>query len=752
MTSPTTGAERGPKRVQKIAILGGGPGGLSAAYHLTSPLFNPGWESRYEVTVYQLGWRLGGKGASGRNAAMNDRIEEHGIHLFGNMYSNALHMLYHAYQKVDWQPGEPITTMDQAMRQSDFQLVTDFYDETWHRLPSWLPENAETPWLGGAYASLGDIVQGLLEVMISILSGGKMPPGAGGTPTDATGGWSLEDLVKRTSNLLEGADAPDRSLLVTPLRWARSHLENDTRSLEQVGLGPILQIAEKVFVTLGGWFDKSLHELVEKSDELRWMFVQVDLLLTCFKGAIADDLLAKGIDSVDGEDYREWLTRHGASDITLAAALPQAIPNTCMQYPFGDSTVLPNMAASAFLTFVFRQLAAKGQSAYFFRVSTGETVIMPLYRLLEQRGVKFEFFTKITDLVPGTDPTGKPIVQAIEFETQAHAKSPEGYEPTRTLPDGQVVWPNQPFFDQLVEGDELERRGIDLESWWADWTGTPGRLEKGTDFDQVVVAMPIECQKHVCTKVSALSPAWQTMVEKVRSTPTQALQIWLDRSVEELGWPTLAGTNRVIGPTFATPLVAFGDFTEGIQYESWPADDPPKACIFFCGPFQPPEPMPPFCDHGFPQRALDQVRGEAAQVLRGLAGLLPNAPGDAFDKRSLDFALLHVPRKHAGAHGLGRFDLQYYRANIDPNELYTLSEPGTLRYRLKAWESGIENVTLCGDWIYTGFNIGSFEGATMGGMLAALTLAGGPTLDQVLGYDFMRPNPQGPSGPPKIPR
>ncbi|MEM8708454.1 MAG: NAD(P)-binding protein, partial [Actinomycetota bacterium] len=69
-----------------IHILGGGPSGLSAAFHLTSPEFNPDWRDRYRVVVHQLGWRLGGKGATGRNAEMGERIEEHGIHLFGNMY------------------------------------------------------------------------------------------------------------------------------------------------------------------------------------------------------------------------------------------------------------------------------------------------------------------------------------------------------------------------------------------------------------------------------------------------------------------------------------------------------------------------------------------------------------------------------------------------------------------------------------------------------------------------------------------
>ena len=59
---------------QKIAILGGRVGGIAAAFALTS---TDDLRSRYAVTVYQLGWRLGGR-ASGRNAALGSRIEEHG--------------------------------------------------------------------------------------------------------------------------------------------------------------------------------------------------------------------------------------------------------------------------------------------------------------------------------------------------------------------------------------------------------------------------------------------------------------------------------------------------------------------------------------------------------------------------------------------------------------------------------------------------------------------------------------------------
>ena len=46
---------------EKIAIIGGGIGALTSAYFLTDPLL----AGRFEVTVYTMGWRLGGKGASG---------------------------------------------------------------------------------------------------------------------------------------------------------------------------------------------------------------------------------------------------------------------------------------------------------------------------------------------------------------------------------------------------------------------------------------------------------------------------------------------------------------------------------------------------------------------------------------------------------------------------------------------------------------------------------------------------------------
>ena len=77
----------------RVAILGGGPASLSTAYHLTT--FEP---DRYDITVYEMSWRLGGKTASGRGE--NGRIEEHGLHVLFGGYHNTFDMMNGCYEAV----------------------------------------------------------------------------------------------------------------------------------------------------------------------------------------------------------------------------------------------------------------------------------------------------------------------------------------------------------------------------------------------------------------------------------------------------------------------------------------------------------------------------------------------------------------------------------------------------------------------------------------------------------------------------
>lgn len=101
--------------VEKVAIVGGGMSALTAAFALTDPEQG----GRYDVTVYQIGWRLGGKGASGRNRTRNDRIEEHGLHVWFGCYDNAFDVMRRCYDELGRPAGAPLRTLDEAFRPHD---------------------------------------------------------------------------------------------------------------------------------------------------------------------------------------------------------------------------------------------------------------------------------------------------------------------------------------------------------------------------------------------------------------------------------------------------------------------------------------------------------------------------------------------------------------------------------------------------------------------------------------------------------
>ena len=84
--------------------------GLAAAWRLTRPE-GPG----ADVTVYQRGFRLGGKGASSRGP--HGRIQEHGLHVWPGYYDNAFRMMAACYEELDrshTDPAVPIQTFGDA--------------------------------------------------------------------------------------------------------------------------------------------------------------------------------------------------------------------------------------------------------------------------------------------------------------------------------------------------------------------------------------------------------------------------------------------------------------------------------------------------------------------------------------------------------------------------------------------------------------------------------------------------------------
>src|SRR5215470_3787339 len=121
MTKRSTGdVVVGKLKPIEVAIIGGGCASIAAAFELTRPQH----QGKYHVTVYQVGWRLGGKGASGRGPA--DRIEEHGLHVWLGFYENAFRLLRECYAELGRVPGQArFAHWDDAFHRSSYVGVAE---------------------------------------------------------------------------------------------------------------------------------------------------------------------------------------------------------------------------------------------------------------------------------------------------------------------------------------------------------------------------------------------------------------------------------------------------------------------------------------------------------------------------------------------------------------------------------------------------------------------------------------------------
>lgn len=690
-------ANRSPR---KIAILGGGLAALTAAYELTS---QPGWQEKYAITVYQMGWRLGGKCATKRGP--NNRIEEHGIHGFLGSYYNALPLMADCYKALGRPADAKLATFDQAFVPESFVLMWEFENGGFKRWPMTVPTNALTPDDSSSLQTIRQWIGGLIETTQGLID------------PEATPG--LSEIHK-----LE-------------LRAGQAILERlQTAILDE---GTMLGASHPVLDEVWDWLQSHLKTLIEENDDLRRLYILLEYLLAIVRGVLADHIIERGFDVIDNENFSDWLARHGASVMTVSSPLALNTVNLSYQYPQGDTARTASMAAGAYLHWSLRSYAYMGAFAWLFAAGTGETVIAPLYLVLRQRGVQFEFFHKVENLALSADGQS---VAAVQMGVQATLVKPDApYEPLVPV-EGLPSWPSGPGYDQLVQGDALREQNIDLESYWTPWKNVGEKtLKAGEDFDQVVLAIAVGAVPYLCKELLAARPAWRNMVEKVPTVQTQTMQVWLNRTTTDLGWdiPMKNPTDTVIGATYMNPLDGQVDFSHLLQWESWPAAQMPKSLWYFSGAMADYEPPPPLTDTDYPARAHARVKAQCIQYLQVCMGpLLPksttNVVSPPGDPTGMDFSLLqdHDPA-NAGL-GVQRFDQQFWRANIDPSERYVISPPGSTAARLKAWESGFTNLVLAGDWIYTGLNVGSAEGATMGGRLAAHAISGLPALTDIVGY------------------
>ena len=699
---------------KKIAVIGGGVGAITAVYAITQ---QPNWQDQYDITLYQLGWRLGGKGASGRNLKQGGRIEEHGLHIWAGFYENGFRLMRDCYNQLNEtglrSPDAPLGTLEKAFTGLDSFLLaemieTDGKKEIHPWRISFFP-NSELPGTGSVIPSPFAYFQEVAEFIASLLKGILGEVGAN----------QLHALPPRFLPALKskGLDIKKASPLHHLADFARKMPDNafDHRHADTMALSDMARHAQS-------WFHAQNFQSVITTDESRRMHYLIDLSLAFFRGTIADGLFRNGFDAIDDWEISDWLLHYGASPEAVYSAVFRGCYDYVFGYPAGVTDHRSVGAGTAIRGLLRLAFTYKGSLFFKMMAGMGDTIFGPYYQVLKHRGVKFKFFNAATNLA--LDHT-KTYVEAIDMVEQAELKSGD-YDPLIPVQD-LPCWPSEPLWDQLKDGKKLEKEGVDFECEKEAPKGRAYRLKKGEDFDEVILGASLGSLPYMAQELVGASTRWRVMLDKVPTVATHAAQFWLNKTAKDLGWNdvvaahntgTLPDDLRTVITSFVEPLDTWADMTDLIGREDW-KDPQPKSIAYFCSPAH---------DAGVDKVPFeDSVRDWADNAL---TQMWPKAEKNG----KFDLSVLHA---EGAKPGIDTFKAQYFRQNFYGSERYVLSVPGSVQYRLPPDGSGFANLFLAGDWTRCGINAGCVEAATISGLGAARGLTGADI--QIVGEFDMSP-------------
>ena len=710
----------------KVAILGGGMGAMSAALALTE--IDPTGE-KYEITVHQLGWRLGGKTASGRNPEYGQRIEEHGLHIWSGAYNNAFTLMRLTFKALNRPPSDPLATIGDAFkRQNQFFLTSDEND-TWSPWSAWLPPDEDPNVFPGADSlwdndpvmpSIKTLIRRMiawLEYLIGQHQGLVAPAGPLAVMV-----LQISDLPPHVQLLIasvsSGAPAQSATVLLDAARQAAELLENGDTSvpeLEWADVANMLRCA--LYLVFAAYL--AFPEPRERSISEQGL---IGILIAI--GAIDNDCLTNGFHTIEAFDFQDFLVQSSPAllkddmrTFLSKTVMLRALYDYCFAYEAGDRTKPSLSACTAVQALLRLGLTYKG--AFFFKATAGfgDTIFTPIYQLLKSRGVTFCFFHNVTALLPSADGS---TIETIMIEQQVDlAPGVMEYDPFGPPVAGIHSWPNAPLWNQLLDGERLAAAGVNFEDYYSPQPPAAAtlRLQRGQQFDQVILGIPVGALGTICKALVDQRQSWADMVSKLGTVRTQALQFWVDCAVHNLGGPFMAPQipPEALGPIatgYAPPLDTYSDMSQLLPAEDWP-NPQPLSVAYFCGVM---------ADSAAPndaRLATEKARKDGLAWTTSQLQVLWSNAGTGAD---FQWNLLHVVRP---ATGQDRFDQQFWRANISPGERYVLSLPNTLQYRLEPGNSGYSNLFLAGDWTKAlEVNVGAVEVAAMSGLAAASALSG----------------------------
>ena len=721
-------------------ILGGGAGGVTAALQLSKS----GWQQHFEsITLYQQGWRLGGKGACGRGPDL--RIEEHGLHIWFGFYENSFRLLDRCHRELDElaAKGEPRWDLPFTSVERSFSAVNeiavadhdgcswklwlaDFFDESddrpWYDRHAGIPDEWTVPfYLQRCLQLAADLAWSLVhsDPDLAVISGGATAARAGVA--------DLDDAIDVVLALLDG----DIQTLLGATADLVDGLAEETfdQPLVLAALGVVVRVLDACV----DFLRRNQDALVRASDSVRRAYYVVDLMLAIARGIIEDGVIAAdSFDVVDDVDLRDWLLAHGAAQESVNCALIRAIVyDLGFAYEGGDPQ-RPACAAGTALRGLLRTFfTCRGSLMWRMNAGMGDVVFLPFFELLHKRGVDVRFFHRVEALrVAGGS------VEEIEIDIQADvpvATTPRAYvTPATTGPLGggtaaqSLAWPSDPTAilgaPTVPAGEDPAVSAEIFESWYADRAETrvaTTHLRRGAadGFDLVVFGLPISCVPNVAGDLIANSPRWKRAVDYLRTVPTEAMQLWLDRPA-----PQLAGVDPgIVLSGFVEPFDSWADMCQLVSQEKVAGS---ATIAYFCNVLVDAQAPPRGQAQGWLRQRKELVAAHAQRFLsRDIAALWPGAVDPITGE--FQWQRLVAP--------------PYLRANVEPSERYVLSVPGSSEHRIPPDDTGFANLYAVGDWTACGLNAGCVEAAVMSGMVAANAIQAGygdpADVDRILGFE-----------------
>jgi uncharacterized protein with NAD-binding domain and iron-sulfur cluster len=709
------GAER-----TKVAVLGGGPAAITAAFQLTAPELR----DRFEVTVYQPGWRLGGKCASGRNLDTDKgkRIEEHGLHVWFGFYENAFRVMGEAYAELKRPPAHPLATLQDAFKGCNQVVLYDRQDDVWERLVLNAPANGLTPGTQAELPRFWDVAKQACHWLLAHFEQlrAAKPEAFDGHAAQArlSPGWFRNAIGSVGAGVGISAAPGGENLLHAARHLSHAHSLLATRSIPRPPLPglalPGMSCPEHLLAALlrrfRDWlWEHVVRERVEDDAQLRFFFTLVDTFACATAGIVQDGVLVNGWEAINEYELCQWLTKHGAMQVTVGATpatrspLLRAIYDVAFGYPEGEIEKANVAAGTAMSDLLRLAFTYSGSLMYKMQAGMGDTVFTPFYQVLSARGVEFKFFHAVTDLRLCPDGSHVEEISVVPQVELIDAR----YEPLVEV-EGLECWPNQPDWKQLRNGEKLRAKGIDFEGQVNPLGREALTLRRGGDFDAVVLGIPVAALPEICGEIARRHAPFATMLSSATTVRTQAFQLWLRKTPEQIGWPD--SQNSVAG-CYVEPLDTWCDMTHLLAREQWNSHDGVRGLAYFCGVLddRPGENA---------TAATERVKDNALAFLaKQIAPIWPRGVGRA---GAIDWSLLADPGGSRA--GPARLDAQYWRANTTPSERYVLTPAGSVKHRLAADASGVENLVLAGDWTRNGIDGGCVESAVLSGLQAARAL------------------------------